>query len=66
VGEWGGAKWSGQKNRRVGRGGRLYTAGVVHGELGAERKKGVGVRLRHWLGVAMWMLAGGVGSGFGG
>jgi hypothetical protein len=36
------------------------------GELGAERKKGEGVRLHHWLGVVVWMLAGNVSGGFGG
>jgi hypothetical protein len=33
---------------------------------GQRGRKGVGVRLRHWLGVAVWTLAGGVGGGFGG
>jgi hypothetical protein len=33
---------------------------------GQGGRNGVGVWLRHWLGVAVWMLVGGVGSGFGG
>jgi hypothetical protein len=41
-------------------------AGVAHGEPGAERKKGSGGAASPLARVAVWMLAGGVGGGFGG
>jgi hypothetical protein len=47
------AEWSGQKETGEGERCWLYMPGEVHGELGQEGEREVGVRLWHWLGMAV-------------